>query len=84
MRFPSTLLEFQTQFPDDDHCWTDLRRARWPRGFSCPRCGGKGSHFLASRRLDLPPVVVPLSMLVAGSMLASEVSRGDFFQDRVV
>jgi hypothetical protein len=52
MRFPSTLLEFQTQFPDDDHCWTYLRRARWPRGFSCPRCGGKGSHFLASRRLE--------------------------------
>ena len=33
---------------------------------------------------DPPTVVVPLSMSVAGSMLASEVSRGDFFQDRVV
>jgi hypothetical protein len=44
MRFPSTLLEFQAQFPDDDHCWTYLRRARWPRGFLCPRCRGKGSH----------------------------------------
>jgi len=21
MRFPSTLLDFQSQFPDDDHCW---------------------------------------------------------------
>ena len=52
MRFPSTLLEFQTQFPDDDHCWAYLRRARWPRGFLCPRCGGRGSHFLASRRLE--------------------------------
>ena len=52
MRFPSTLLEFQSQFPDDDHCWAYLRRARWPRGFLCPRCGGRGSHFLASRRLE--------------------------------
>ncbi len=52
MRFPSTLLEFQAQFPDDDHCWAYLRRARWPRGFLCPRCGGRGSHFLASRRLE--------------------------------
>ena len=52
MRFPIALLEFQTQFPDDDHCWAYLRRARGPRGFWCPRCGGRGSHFLASRRLD--------------------------------
>jgi len=52
MQFPSTLLEFQAQFPDDDHCWAYLRRARWPRGFLCPRCGGRGSHFLASRRLE--------------------------------
>ena len=26
MRFPITLLEFQTQFPDDEHCWAYLRR----------------------------------------------------------
>ncbi len=52
MRFPSTLLEFQTLFPDDAHCWAFLRRARWPDGFVCPRCGGRGSHFLARRRLE--------------------------------
>lgn len=52
MRFPSTLIDFQTQSPDDAHCWAYLRRARWPRGFVCPRCGSKGSHFLASRRLE--------------------------------
>lgn len=50
MRFPNTLLEFQAQFPDDDHCWAYLRRARWPRGFLCPRCGGRGSHFLARHK----------------------------------
>ncbi len=52
MQFPRTLVEFQDQFPDEAHCWAYLRRARWPRGFECPRCGGRGSHFLASRRLD--------------------------------
>ena len=44
-----------------------------------------GSEGVVTNRCsDPPPVVVPLSTLVAGSMLASEVSRGDFFQDRVV
>ena len=52
MQFPRTLVEFWDQFPDEAHCWACLRRARWPRGFECPRCGGRGSHFLASRRLD--------------------------------
>ena len=52
MRFPSTLLEFQAQFPDEASCWAYLRQARWPHGFLCPRCGGRGSHFLATRRLE--------------------------------
>ena len=52
MRFPRTLVEFQDQFPDDGHCWAYLRRARWPGGFVCPRCGSRGSHFLANRRLE--------------------------------
>ena len=52
MQFPRTLVEFLDQFPDEEHCWAYLRRARWPRGFVCPRCGGRGSHFLASRRLE--------------------------------
>jgi hypothetical protein len=52
MEFPRTLLEFQTQFPDDATCLAYLRRARWPDGFVCPCCGGQGSHFLASRGLE--------------------------------
>jgi transposase-like protein len=52
MEFPRTLLEFQTQFPDDATCLAYLRRARWPDRFVCPRCGGQGSHFLASRGLE--------------------------------
>lgn len=52
MGFPSTLLEFQAQFPDEAHCWAYLRKVRWPRGFLCPRCGSRGSHCIASRRLE--------------------------------
>ena len=43
-----------------------------------------GASLQVMGAFDPPPVVVPLSMSVASSMLASEVSRGDFFQDRVV
>jgi hypothetical protein len=52
MRFPGTLLEFQAQFPDEASCWVYLREARWPQGFPCPRCASRGSHFLATRRLE--------------------------------
>jgi len=45
MQFPTTLVEFQDQFPDEAHYWAPLRRARWPRGFICPRCRGRGSAF---------------------------------------
>ena len=68
MRFARTLLEFQAQFPDDAHCWAYLRRARWPRGFVCPRCGGRGSHFLASRRLEQCRACRDQSSVTAGTV----------------
>ena len=46
MQFPRTLVEFQDQFLDEAHCWAYLRRARWPHGFECRRCGGRGSPSL--------------------------------------
>jgi hypothetical protein len=52
MRFPKTLFEFQERFPDEEACISFLRRARWPRGFRCPRCGGRESYPLAARRLE--------------------------------
>jgi hypothetical protein len=27
MQFPRTLVEFQDQFPEEEHCWAYLRRA---------------------------------------------------------
>ena len=52
MKIPKTILEFQEMFPDEEACWAHLRRVRWPHGFVCPRCGGRGSHRLRGRRID--------------------------------
>jgi transposase-like protein len=52
MRFPRTLLEFNEVFPDEAACWRALRRARWPHGFRCPRCGHRRSWQLVKRRLE--------------------------------
>ena len=52
MAFPKTLIEFQAEFPDEEHCWSTLRQARWPQGFRCPRCGHDQSSWIASRRLS--------------------------------
>lgn len=52
MAFPKTLQEFQAAFPDEDSCWRALRRARWPKGYVCPRCGGRRSSWIATRALE--------------------------------
>lgn len=52
MQVPSTLDEFYQHFPDEEACWREVRQVRWPHGFICPRCGGRGSHRLRTRRLD--------------------------------
>jgi hypothetical protein len=52
MAFPKTLQELQAAFPDEEACWEQLRRTRWPDGFVCPRCGGQESSWIATRRLE--------------------------------
>jgi transposase-like protein len=39
--YPKTVLELESQFPDDEACRNYLFRLRWPEGFICPRCQGK-------------------------------------------
>ena len=51
MGFPTTLLAFQSTFPDEAACGRYLRRVRWPRGFRCPRCGHARSTPLVARGL---------------------------------
>ena len=52
MKTPTTLLDVQAMFPDEEACWKHLRRMRWPRGFVCPRCGHRKSYPVAERRLE--------------------------------
>jgi len=48
---PLTLLDFQKRFPTDAACERYLFRWRWPKGFVCPKCQGKGAWRLKRRGL---------------------------------
>ncbi len=48
--FPTTLLEFQHMFPDEQACSDYLARTRWPDGFVCPRCGAVGEAYRFEKR----------------------------------
>src|ERR1017187_3632906 len=37
--FPTTLPEFQRVFPNDEACARYLEHLRWPKGFTCSKCG---------------------------------------------
>ena len=49
---PGTIVELMAQFPDEAACVERLRKLRWPDGFVCPRCGGRGSVTIQTRRLE--------------------------------
>jgi ribosomal protein L37AE/L43A len=44
-----SLAEFLRQFASEAACRRALRRARWPKGFVCPQCGGR-AHSRFKRR----------------------------------
>jgi Transposase zinc-ribbon domain len=48
--FPRSLPEFQRLFPDDAACAEYLEKARWEKGFVCPRCEASGEPFHISTR----------------------------------
>ncbi len=52
MKFPTTMLDFMHQFPDDESCRAYLETMRWPNGFVCSRCKGTNASYVASRRLQ--------------------------------
>lgn len=45
-----SLMEFQARFPDEEACRLWLERRRWPDGFVCPRCAGRRSSYVSTRR----------------------------------
>lgn len=44
------LLEFQQRYSSDESCLEAISRARWPRGFACPKCGHDQGTRLNKRR----------------------------------
>lgn len=44
-----SLPAFQNQFASEDACLDAIFKARWPRGFVCPRCGHNDGIRLRSR-----------------------------------
>ncbi len=45
-----SLVDFQRMFSSDEACLQAIFRARWPKGFICPKCGHDGGTRLAKRR----------------------------------
>jgi hypothetical protein len=41
--YPRTLLELERRFGDEANCRAYLFALRWPQGFVCPACGGRGA-----------------------------------------
>ena len=68
--YPSTLLELERRFSDEDACRQYLFALRWPRGFVCPRCGGNKAWAM---RRGL--------WLCAGCHYQASVTAGTIFQD---
>jgi len=69
MDFPMTLQAFHDRFPDEASCWVWLRRARWPRGFRCPRCRGRKSGWHSRRELEQCRGCRYQASLTAGTVL---------------
>lgn len=69
MKGPSTLPEFEAIFPDEESCWSRLRAVRWPRGFRCPRCGGRRSYALERRGLEQCAACRYQASMTAGTVL---------------
>ena len=45
-----SLPEFQRRFNSDEACLIAIFKARWPRGFICPKCQHNGGYRLSNRR----------------------------------
>lgn len=66
---PRTLLEFEARFPDEAACMEFLYTLRWPDGFVCPRCRGRTSSTIRTRRLEQCRSCRYQASLTAGTVL---------------
>jgi len=52
--YPKDLMEFEVRFATEAACREYLMQLRWPEGFVCPRCHGKGAWSANRGRLICP------------------------------
>lgn len=50
-KYPKTLLAASRYFADPDVCVDFVAAMRWPRGVTCPHCGGRKVSYLTTRRI---------------------------------
>ncbi len=48
---PANMIEFERMYRSETACRKALRKARWPNGFRCPKCGHRKGHSLRTRPL---------------------------------
>jgi hypothetical protein len=65
--YPRNQSEFESCFAADAACEEYLFRLRWPEGFSCPRCNGRGG-WLTKRSLVMCRACGYQSSLTAGTI----------------
>lgn len=68
--YPKTLLELEQRFRTDEQARAYLTTLRWPEGFVCPKCGGRGAWPAQRGRL-----------ICAGCRHQTTVTAGTIFQD---
>jgi len=70
VRHPKTLIELMEMYPTEEDCRQALFAHRWPRGFSCRRCGHEHAWYLAGRGLYECASCHFQSSLTAGTVLS--------------
>lgn len=66
--YPRDYREFRDWFPDDAACLEYLEGLRWPEGFVCPECGGRGGWRISQRRLWMCPACARKTSVTAGTI----------------
>lgn len=66
-----SLIDFQLQYGTEYQCREHLFRLKWPKGYSCPKCGHRRYYFIRSRSLYQCLDCRHQASLLAGTIFSS-------------
>ena len=75
-----TVQQFRSLYGEEEQCWAQLSRQRWPEGFRCPRCSGPSRGYMVARRVHECMVCGYQSSVTAGTIYLGQ--YGSFAQTR--